>query len=506
MKKRIFVSIYAVIFAGLMVLGFAAGARGQTTPKKPDDAAFDFREFSWDDLNFSQARADAQADIDEGRYDDAIKKMDKEIAANPDGPLSLELRGRAYYFKRDLIAALEDTEKAIGLKPDLAYALCTRALIERTRTQDGMSQKDFAQAIVAANKMVSDSPKVSARYYERAEIYRLKGDRENALADYKKAIEFGPEKTLAKKRVDQIAAGKVIDPVIKEDRCLDTKFFTIDARSFSMAPVLIEADEINRVVAACDRSITESPAAFKYLQRGLARYYLIYGTSLSLGASLLDAGNVDKTMLPKALADLKSYLDDPIAEKAPTDLKLAFRASGELNAISGAITKTAEPFQLSLKQLNTAFQIKVPPPDLGIDPDKIILEDRTGIQSYLKLNPSIKPAGADDVAARFQKYMADYKGLEPAYRKNVADFQESVKAAQASPNSGTVQVCSNLSAMNSSYRALKTAFSKIVEMKNNGELSNDSNAVRNVEATEAVQIRVQGNIDANAAKYGCKLN
>jgi tetratricopeptide (TPR) repeat protein len=99
-----------------------------TITKKPDNAR------AW--IN----RGNAFASM--GRYDQAIRDLDRAIEIKPDSSEAHSNRGAAYASKRNADKAIGDLDKAIKLKPDYAKAYNNRAVAHFLRGDYGASWAD----------------------------------------------------------------------------------------------------------------------------------------------------------------------------------------------------------------------------------------------------------------------------------------------------------------------------------------------------------------------------
>lgn len=159
------------------------------------------------------------------RVDDGAKVLDAWVAAKPDDPRRWLVKGMAEAQTDRPAAALKSFEKLAQLQPDegenwIGTGQCLvalnrneealqafdKALKMRPERIDVWSDKGVVQArlgkyddaIKSCNKAIELLPKDDANYasamadrtYSRACVYALKGDKANALADLKQAIEL----------------------------------------------------------------------------------------------------------------------------------------------------------------------------------------------------------------------------------------------------------------------------------------------------------------------------
>jgi tetratricopeptide (TPR) repeat protein len=120
-----------------------------------------------------------------GQFDAALKDIEKLAGIFQDDPLIFILKGQVIYELKRYDEAFPAFDKATLLDSERWDVWGMKAL--------SLAKTDrFDEAIISINKgmeLASDQP---ANIYNRACIYCLKGDKENALADLQKAISMNP--------------------------------------------------------------------------------------------------------------------------------------------------------------------------------------------------------------------------------------------------------------------------------------------------------------------------
>ena len=169
-------------------------------------------------------------DAKEGNYDSAIKFYDKVLKINPYNSDIYYNRGLAWAYKGDLQNAISDYTKALEIKKDFKNAYHNRGLIYNKKGNYDLAISDFTKALqlnpdnfqkfqlifnrgyswseidyyekaiddyteaIKIHKVSklnpSDLPEV---YYYRAEAWYGKGNLDNAISDYTKAIQKKPD-------------------------------------------------------------------------------------------------------------------------------------------------------------------------------------------------------------------------------------------------------------------------------------------------------------------------
>lgn len=127
----------------------------------------------------------AYAYFNNGELDMALDDIQKAIEIAPRDWRAYILREMISVQKKDYGAALSDCNKIIKLSPKMAYAYQCRSFIFSL-------QKEYDKAISDANKSIEFDPSASA-YASRGCRYFEKGSYAQALSDFSRAIEWGPD-------------------------------------------------------------------------------------------------------------------------------------------------------------------------------------------------------------------------------------------------------------------------------------------------------------------------
>ena len=157
---------------------------------------------------------------DDTSNDRVIAEKTEIIAADPTNAVAYELRGEAWYLKRDRDRAFEDCSAAIRIDPNFgrAYNCRGRAYSARgerdhaladyneairldpgygpsytSRALEYFNQRDFDLAIGAFTEAIERNPKQA--YFaliKRGEAYAAKRDSDHAVADYNEAMRRNP--------------------------------------------------------------------------------------------------------------------------------------------------------------------------------------------------------------------------------------------------------------------------------------------------------------------------
>ncbi len=109
-------------------------------------------------------------------YNQSITFFTMMIAENPEDTLAWVSRGAAHMRLNNLDAALEDFNRAIGLRPKQARPYHLRGLIYEKQGALDKALEDFSHAIAL-------DPEYGAAFYSRASLFTKMGDGRRAQED-----------------------------------------------------------------------------------------------------------------------------------------------------------------------------------------------------------------------------------------------------------------------------------------------------------------------------------
>ena len=138
-----------------------------------------------------------------GDIDKALPDYDQAVALDPKNALQHSNRGLAYSWKGDMARALADFDDAVRLDPNTAlnyrhrgytYYLKGGNWNNGTLTVDTLPSLFYAERAVAdLNKAIAMNGGDPEAYYDRGLVYAVRGERDPAIADFKKALELKPD-------------------------------------------------------------------------------------------------------------------------------------------------------------------------------------------------------------------------------------------------------------------------------------------------------------------------
>jgi tetratricopeptide (TPR) repeat protein len=121
-----------------------------------------------------------------GKENRALADFNASVRTDPDNGISRYDRGALRYRQGKFDLAIEDFNDSIRLEPDFALARMARAVAF-------LATKDVEKALNDADEMVRRFPDSGIALETRAHILKTIGRRDDAIADYRKALEVEPD-------------------------------------------------------------------------------------------------------------------------------------------------------------------------------------------------------------------------------------------------------------------------------------------------------------------------
>jgi tetratricopeptide (TPR) repeat protein len=128
-----------------------------------------------------------------GEFDLAIADFNDAIKLNPKYANAYNNRGAIYYRKGEVDRAIADFNDAIKLNPKLALAYYNRGLAYEQKAQGFQLPDSYSGATDRLG-----------RFTEGFLLRRLQGDKEQAVADFRKALEIDPSHQPARKSLKNL--------------------------------------------------------------------------------------------------------------------------------------------------------------------------------------------------------------------------------------------------------------------------------------------------------------
>lgn len=135
-------------------------------------------------------------DIRNGRFEDAVQKINQSIELKRDWEISYFYRAVAYQALGEFNDALLDYTKAIQLNPRMTDAYYNRAYINLTRKD--IQNPDLQKTVEDLNKALELDPKFIDALYAMAAAQKKLGNYHTALEYLEKLIQLEPDAVNAK--------------------------------------------------------------------------------------------------------------------------------------------------------------------------------------------------------------------------------------------------------------------------------------------------------------------
>lgn len=139
---------------------------------------------------------DAIFDIRNGKFEDAVQKINQSIELKRDWEISYFYRAVAYQALGEFNDALLDYTKAIQLNPRMTDAYYNRAYINLTRKD--IQNPDLQKTVEDLNKALELDPKFIDALYAMAAAQKKLGNYHTALEYLEKLIQIEPDAVNAK--------------------------------------------------------------------------------------------------------------------------------------------------------------------------------------------------------------------------------------------------------------------------------------------------------------------
>lgn len=135
-------------------------------------------------------------DIRNGKFEDAVQKINQSIELKRDWEISYFYRAAAYQALEKFNDALLDYTKAIQLNPRMTDAYYNRAYINLTRKD--IKNPDLQKTVEDLNKALELDPKFIDALYAMAAAQKKLGNYHAALEYLEKLIQIEPDAVNAK--------------------------------------------------------------------------------------------------------------------------------------------------------------------------------------------------------------------------------------------------------------------------------------------------------------------
>ena len=144
--------------------------------------------------------------------DAALSDLDEAVRLDPTYACAFNNRGRVYSFKRDYDRAIADYDKAIRLDPSLALAYgigrgVVRIALDRSiEIREGAVEVALVETGFAAVATLQYDPADVFSWNNRGQARMRLGDKQGAIADFRKALELKPDLQTAQDQLRKLGA------------------------------------------------------------------------------------------------------------------------------------------------------------------------------------------------------------------------------------------------------------------------------------------------------------
>ncbi len=164
---------------------FDSGVRLLTANRYEESILNFSRTIDLEPSTYEAYRMRARAYVALSKLDPAVADFTRVIQMHPDDPAALVERGFVYLDEKDYAHATADANAAIAINSRLARAYNLRGTAVRALGDPQKAVADFTRA-------VSLQPNLD-NYFQRASTYQLLDQHALALADFDRAMEYGPD-------------------------------------------------------------------------------------------------------------------------------------------------------------------------------------------------------------------------------------------------------------------------------------------------------------------------
>src|SRR5581483_8291495 len=219
-------------------------------------------------------------------FDRTISDATEVIKRDPKNIDAWFLRAQAYVKLKNADAVIADLTEAIALAPKSAQLRIARAYSHLERKDSAHAIEDFTAAIAIQPRDIT--------YAARGNVFEQMHAREEAIADYQKALELNPELDVARSALGRLGgeppANAALPPgdCISNDAPLESRIagcraaiaggtltgWTLKTAHCNLGYWLTDAQQYDRVIEASDAALKVDPKwACAYLNRGRGWYY-----------------------------------------------------------------------------------------------------------------------------------------------------------------------------------------------------------------------------------------
>ena len=252
---------------------------------------------------------DAGADSSEDRIDEAMAKIDRVLAEDPDILEAHYILGNLYTKKKDLEKAVAAYQEALARDPEYKSALFGLA-----STYQEMGRPKDAEA--GFKRILELDPRDNRAYYSLAKIQVDRNDFEGALSLLKKAVDIGSERAPLHNLMAECYIGlKQLEEAKKEIATALQMNAELPTAHFNLALIHEEEDDAPGAITAYEKELEVSPKDFRS-HFNVAKLYAKAGNAPKTREHFEKAIETNDKFAIGHLYLAKFYLDSGNLEKA----------------------------------------------------------------------------------------------------------------------------------------------------------------------------------------------
>jgi len=252
---------------------------------------------------------DAGADSSEDRIDEAMAKIEKVLAEDPDILEAYYIRGNLHTKKKELEKALDAYKEALSRDPEYKSALFGLA-----STYQEMGRPEDAET--GFRRILELDPRDNRAYYSLAKIQVDRNDFQGALDLLKKAVDIGSERAPLHNLMAECYIGlKQLEEAKKEIATALEMNSELPTAHFNLALVHEEEDDVPAAISAYEKELEISPKDFRS-HFNVAKLYGKAGNALKTKEHFEKAIETNDKFAIGHLYLAKFYLDEGDLEKA----------------------------------------------------------------------------------------------------------------------------------------------------------------------------------------------
>ncbi len=199
----------------------------------------------------------AGGDSSEGKVDEALAKIDRVLAEDPDILEAYDVRGNLYRKKKELPKAIAAYKEALRRDPEYKSALFNLALAYK---DSGRTE----EAAVGFRRILELDPRDNKAYYLLAEIHVGKKEFSKALELLKLAVDIGSERApLHNLMAECYIELKQLDEAEREVKTALEMSAELPTAHFNLALVREARGDVPAAIAAYQKEISLVPKAYK---------------------------------------------------------------------------------------------------------------------------------------------------------------------------------------------------------------------------------------------------